>query len=202
MSCLRNRSGESGTPLKESCKYLLVTATNLLQSREISLLQYLLLKELIFSYDHELYSTRQTSQHILEHILQYTKKLYEVLFQDLTLEHAHIIATTYADELSESMSVDTRALVYGEIDFDSFIEVLSVATDGLGRMNKFIDLGHGIGRAVLVVLFSPFLPPLPHHFLRLPLCAISRNTTASRFLKASTRCLFCFSSFHLTPRLC
>ena len=69
-------------------------------------------------------------------------------FEGLSLEKAHIIATTYAEELSEA---DTRALVYGEVDFDSFAEVLRAATIGIKRCYTFVDLGHGTGRAVFVV---------------------------------------------------
>ncbi len=89
---------------------------------------------------------------IKERILKYTRQLYDALFETITLEKAHIIATTYADEVNEA---DTRALVYGEIDFESFAEVLRVATENLSKKQKFIDLGHGIGRAVIVVrIFS------------------------------------------------
>lgn len=158
-------SHSSTCSLKENCKYLLITATNLFQSREISSVQYDLLKELVFSYDADLYSTQHTSAHIQQYILRYTKKIYELLFQNLTLEHAHILATTYADEVADNLTIDTRALVYGEIEFDSFVEVLAVATDGLQRFQKFIDLGHGIGRAIIVVRYIPSLINLK--FLRL-----------------------------------
>jgi hypothetical protein len=139
----------SSSNLKESCKYLLVTAKNLLTTNEISSIQHTFLKELIFSYDEGLYASLHTTTQVQEYLLQYTKKLYLALFEHLTLEQAHIIATTYADEMSDS-TTDPRALVYGEIEFDSFAEVLKVATDGLSQQQKFIDLGHGIGRAVIV----------------------------------------------------
>ena len=77
------------------------------------------------------------------------KELYDILYDNITLERAHILATTYVDEINERD--DTRALVYGEIEFDSFSEVLKVATDNIKNLNKFVDLGHGIGRAVIVV---------------------------------------------------
>lgn len=146
--------------VKDSCKYFLVTATNLYQSHEISPLQYDLLKELIFSYDSDLYSSSHTRAHVHQYIVRYTKKLYDLLFLNLTLEHAHILATTYADEVAENLTIDTRALVYGEIEFDSFIEVLNVATDGLQTFHKFIDLGHGIGRALIVVSTPHAIPPI------------------------------------------
>jgi hypothetical protein len=135
--------------VKDSCKYLLVTAKNLFTTNEISSIQHTFLKELIFSYDEGLYSSHHTTTQVQEYLLQYTKKLYLALYEHLTLEQAHIIATTYADEMNDS-TADPRALVYGEIEFDSFAEVLKVATDGLQRQQKFIDLGHGIGRAVIV----------------------------------------------------
>lgn len=131
---------------KDKCKFLLLNAKKLKERNQISSTQYNLLKELIFSFDEELYECSCSST-VKERIDRYTRYVYDDLFEGLSLERAHIIATTYADELSEG---DTRALVYGEVDFDSFAEVLRCATDGIARSKKFIDLGHGIGRAVIV----------------------------------------------------
>jgi hypothetical protein len=41
----------------------------------------------------------------------------------------------------------------GEIDFDSFSEVLRVAMRQLQTRHKFVDLGHGIGKAILAAVF-------------------------------------------------
>lgn len=133
--------------LQNKCKYLLITSNNLKNNNEISLKEYNLLKELIFSFNSSLYSYNNIND-IKLYLNNYIHQLYNALYENLTLERAHILATTYVDEINDT---DTRALVYGEVDFESFAEVLKVATDNLKNYNKFIDLGHGIGRAVIVV---------------------------------------------------
>lgn len=161
--------------LKEKYKSLLISSYKLLQNNEISHLQHILLKELLFSSStsisssttsissississsSELYSSLFNCLNLNDikiFLNLYIYNLYSSLYFNLTLEKAHILATTYIDEINET---DTRALVYGEIEYDSFKEVLYEATNNLKNMKKFIDLGHGIGRAVLVVIILIF----------------------------------------------
>lgn len=132
---------------QDKCRYLLTAAKKLKLDGDISWLQYDILKEMILSFDDDLYAdpSLATTKYRLS---KYTRQLYDALFENLSLEKAHIIATTYADEISDA---DTRALVYGEVDFESFAEVLHAATSNTKRCCKFVDLGHGTGRAVIVV---------------------------------------------------
>lgn len=57
---------------------------------------------------------------------------------------------------------DTRGLIYGEVDFDSFQRILDTALTGLKPMTKegkfsFVDLGSGTGKACLwAALTTPF----------------------------------------------
>ena len=132
---------------KDKCRYLLTLAKKLKLDCDISCIQFDILKELILSLDSELYANPNAAS-VRDRISKYTRQMYDALFEDISLEKAHIIATTYAEELSEA---DTRALVYGEVDFDSFAEVLRAAILGMKRCENFVDLGHGTGRAVFVV---------------------------------------------------
>ena len=43
--------------------------------------------------------------------------------------------------------------ITGEIEFDSFAEVLRVAMRQLKSRKKFVDLGHGIGKAIMAAVF-------------------------------------------------
>ena len=134
--------------LKGRCRYLLTESNKLKGNGDISYVQYDILKELILSLDSELYNL-STQVTLKDRVSKYTRQIYDSLFEDTSLEKAHIIATTYAQELTES---DKRALVYGEVDFDSFSEVLKVAATGMKRCHNFVDLGHGTGRAVFAVI--------------------------------------------------
>ena len=141
--------------LKNKCKYFLKIAYSLKENHEISNLLFYSFKDLIFSYNSTLFLIENEEKNeIISFLLNYLHNCYELLYEDLTLERAHILATSYVDEMNDT---DTRALVYGEIDFISFTEVLKVATDNLYNYKKFIDLGHGIGRAVIVVFYFFFL---------------------------------------------
>jgi len=88
------------------------------------------------------------------------KELLSPFFSDTTLDIAHQIASfASGDSTSESMSNGgthkelggASSLVYGEIEFDAFTKVLEIATSGLGARTKFVDLGSGIGKALMWV---------------------------------------------------
>jgi len=53
---------------------------------------------------------------------------------------------------------DTRGLIYGEIEFESFQKILDTALTGLqGKTGKFTDLGSGTGKACMwTALTTPF----------------------------------------------
>lgn len=81
------------------------------------------------------------------------RRAYEEVYEQCDLERAHLLATTDVDRMPAD--ADTRSLVYGEIEFDAFYEVLQEAARGLpGGMSKFYDLGSGTGRAVFAAVLS------------------------------------------------
>jgi len=81
----------------------------------------------------------------------------EAIFTGETLEGSHLLATLGVGKVMNRKDVDNQALVYGEVEFDPFVEVLTVACDGIDMKRKFVDLGHGIGRATIITaLISEF----------------------------------------------
>ena len=81
----------------------------------------------------------------------YEKEILEKLFADYSSDDAHIVACECIDTINDC---DTSALVYGEVGFDSFKEVLMEAIGGLKFMKKFVDLGHGTGKAIFMVIVN------------------------------------------------
>ena len=55
-----------------------------------------------------------------------------------------------ADDFAHTFEDETQALVYGEVEFDPFVKILKRAIKGLRNYNKFVDLGSGCGRAVII----------------------------------------------------
>mmetsp|Transcript_20373 Transcript_20373/g.30838 ORF Transcript_20373/g.30838 Transcript_20373/m.30838 type:complete len:336 (-) Transcript_20373:384-1391(-) len=88
-----------------------------------------------------------------------TKAEWAALYGECPLERAHLLASEDQKEAVDSELV--KNLVYGEVDFDSFYEVLRHAAQGLSAAGQrggepgggnggivFYDLGSGTGRAV------------------------------------------------------
>jgi hypothetical protein len=78
----------------------------------------------------------------------------EHVFAGETLESAHLLASMGTARMVKSGDYDSQALVYGEVEYDPFVEVLEHATKGLKGSNKFVDLGHGIGRAAIIAALT------------------------------------------------
>ena len=76
-------------------------------------------------------------------------------FTDNSLLDAHQRASHGSSELlllsagDGQAGSDASSLIYGEIEFASFSEILGIAMTGLQRKAKFVDLGSGIAKAVL-----------------------------------------------------
>ena len=67
------------------------------------------------------------------------------LFQDLTTEQVKLIANTNSNAtLPLASSSGSTSLVYGEIDFNSFANILERTYPQPN--DKFVDLGHGTGK--------------------------------------------------------
>ena len=85
------------------------------------------------------------------------KELVEPLFNEASLTRGHQGASQGAVELSKILprqepnkEYDSRCFIYGEIEFDSFTQILAVATNSfVGKKGKFVDLGSGMAKAVL-----------------------------------------------------
>lgn len=82
------------------------------------------------------------------------KRIMNELFKNETLEHTHLLASMGSAMMIKSSGYDSQALVYGEVDFGPFVEVLQEALKGIKRAIKFVDLGHGIGRAAIVAALT------------------------------------------------
>jgi SAM-dependent methyltransferase len=80
------------------------------------------------------------------------KSMMDNLFEGETLESAHLSASLATAKLfkNQNTKFDGQALVYGEVEFDPFVKILDIATKGLSSNGKFVDLGHGIGRAAII----------------------------------------------------
>jgi hypothetical protein len=77
----------------------------------------------------------------------------------------------YGNALSQAIgnafTVFLQSLIYGEVDFDAFSEVLELTQCSNHR--KFYDLGSGMGRAVFVVHRNRAFTPLSIQSRRRPL---------------------------------
>ena len=77
------------------------------------------------------------------------------LFDEVSLSHAHQMASIGASNIKSSLprtlEYDSRCLIYGEIECNSFARILGVARSGFsrGQKSKFVDLGSGAAKAVL-----------------------------------------------------
>ncbi|CAM9622504.1 unnamed protein product [Phaeothamnion confervicola] len=83
-------------------------------------------------------------------------KTFEELYDDCPLEHAHMLAAADVEEMEQG--TDTHSLVYGEVEFDAFYDVLQLAAADLtssgGRGLTLYDLGGGTGRAIFVAALA------------------------------------------------
>lgn len=113
-------------------------------------------KELALEEDDELVSMIQTTveSRLTEELrllaLKRAKKGVDEIFVKETLEETHMLASIGTARLVNTAAYDGQALVYGEVEFDPFVEILEESCKGLQKMNKFVDLGHGIGRATII----------------------------------------------------
>lgn len=174
-----NRKSSQRGRIKEA----LSLAHDLRRESAFNAVQYDLCKEIILTQrDTKILKCEYTlSSKLLEDEVHcFAKQLFEKIFENCTLDSAHIIATNYTDEIDEA---DTQSLVYGEVDFDSFAEVLRVATSGIARQRKFVDLGHGTGRAIVAVIIRILVNDIiTHHRQRC--CATLNLLVESRYSKA------------------
>jgi SAM-dependent methyltransferase len=145
--------------LTESAKLLLL-ASLLARDRVISNNGKAFLKELIIRKDPRVidllgsFETRgaddlQVLEQISDVITEETECLFSDLFSYLTLEDAKTISKTEREEKELS---DDKSLIYGEVDFNSFVKVLQKL--GLPPGGLFYDLGSGSGRAVFAARFT------------------------------------------------
>jgi len=71
---------------------------------------------------------------------------------------AEIMEGSNQKKFAQDQKEDTRGLIYGEIEFESFQKILDIALTGLqGKHGKFTDLGSGTGKACLwAAITTPF----------------------------------------------
>ncbi|KAG5189323.1 hypothetical protein JKP88DRAFT_252975 [Tribonema minus] len=89
-------------------------------------------------------------------IMGRAKRSFEEVISTCSLERAHMLATN--DARSMPAGTDIKSLVYGEIDFVSFYEVMQLAAQGhrprSRRGAKFYDLGSGSGSAIFAACLA------------------------------------------------
>lgn len=88
------------------------------------------------------------------------KSIWEGIYNDIvSIDEAHQLATASTLEITSKDKTDNaqeeedspaQAFIYGEIEYDSFVKILRIATNGLPKCEKFCDLGSGTGRALLL----------------------------------------------------
>lgn len=78
----------------------------------------------------------------------YIEGTIDMLYARGSLEDAYARASTDTESMPNN---DAQVLIYGEVDFKSFAEVLRVGVSGLDHRKKFVDLGHGTGKAIMIV---------------------------------------------------
>ena len=99
--------------LQYQCRNFLSAAYLLRTDDEMSPVQINLLKDLALSYDEKLYKCEDFTS-IKMRMEEVTRLHFDKLFQHMTLEKCHSIATTNAAEFTHhTPAVDTRQLVYG-----------------------------------------------------------------------------------------
>jgi hypothetical protein len=145
--------------LAEPAKLLLL-ASILAKDRAISNNGKAFLKELILRRDPRLISllkkfeaTETQNAEFLEQIHNLIKEeaqaLYNELFVDTSLE---VGKTLSKDERDKKNIHDVKSLIYGEVEFPSFYNVLRKINSKPGSI--FYDLGSGTGKAVFVARFT------------------------------------------------
>ncbi len=149
---------------------LLSICRRLYNSGDVSRKEYDFLKDLIFNREADLMEVaaaielpEQIDSDDLKGICKYLKSklsyhwkdLLGRLFRNVSLDTAYEIANSASSLLGVE---DQSAYTYGEVDFESFAEVLRVAHLNPGtatHFRKFVDLGHGSGRAIFTVRIIP-----------------------------------------------
>ena len=133
----------------------------------LSLPMYLVAKELLMQSDSDMLSLIRRFHPLLAHDSQFeeffdsVKKLVlgkmciivqRLLENTYNIEDAHIHANNAYLEygLRYDDYKDRQNLIYGEVEFDSYVHILHIAINGLESTNKFVDLGHGCGKAVCI----------------------------------------------------
>jgi hypothetical protein len=148
--------------MEDILKHPLKIAHFLYQKCLISTPIYSIIKDLILSYDEtvcnvfrELTLEGLQAAALVRPIPNYLRRIvniiYEISFDKLYVVMKSIIEP-FQTELANRVAIDTRhsvagsdpsSLVYGEIEFNSFSDILKAATNGVENLNKFVDLGHG-----------------------------------------------------------
>ncbi|CAM9495871.1 unnamed protein product [Pylaiella littoralis] len=77
-----------------------------------------------------------------EQIKKRASKSHQELFEICPLEQAHLLSQQDTEALAEG--TDTQSLVYGEIDFWSFYDVVKVAADGIDTRRRFCQHQDGV----------------------------------------------------------
>ncbi len=133
----------------------------------LSLPMYLVAKELLLQSDNDLlnlvvrYFPISVHDNQFDHFFELLK---ETLLRKMSVILQRLFDNTYCTEeahihannayLENGMRhddyKDRKNLIYGEIEFDSYVRVLQIATNGLEYRHKFVDLGHGCGKAVCI----------------------------------------------------
>jgi SAM-dependent methyltransferase len=145
--------------LSDSAKLLLL-ASLLARDRVISNNGKAFLKELIIRKDPRVVDLLtnferqggddvEVLEQISDVITEETECLFSDLFSYLSLEDAKTISKTEREEKNLS---ENKSLIYGEVDFNSFVKVLQKL--GLPPGGLFYDLGSGSGRAVFAARFT------------------------------------------------
>ena len=89
---------------------------------------------------------------ISKHLLDLCHSIFQEIFCNITTEKSKALA---AECVKTEQLAPSSSLVYGEIDFFAFVNILDLISPAEG--SSFVDLGHGTGKAVVAaaLMFSP-----------------------------------------------
>jgi hypothetical protein len=139
-----------GSALSESMLTFLSTIDELQASDAISNNVQTLLKDLVRSKEPSFFDVvvvqRNDKSHHIEHLHDIVASKAEQVLESLYQNCSYEIAKTASVNERVERDLQENSLVYGEVEFASFIDILNAIP--LCRGGKFYDIGSGSGRAV------------------------------------------------------
>eukprot|EP01041_Mallomonas_annulata_P009260 gene9260-19221_t len=89
---------------------------------------------------------RYVIHRVVQHTADYSYRLWTEIYENLSTEKAKLLAKSNPTAI-ENLALEKSSLVYGEIDFFSFLDILQRVSIIKGE--TLVDLGHGTGRGLI-----------------------------------------------------